>query len=425
MTARLRRDVVAITMSPNSSISPPEGALRTPASKRISTPNAARLSTITEGTSHANANTNANADDDAPPIPPRSILRNSVSISSLPRSPRSFRFMPPWSTDETRASGETQRSPPPAYEWVPESAMLEGEDINPADDEKLDALRHPKPKSERQRGGWKRIALLAALLFLVVVGLAVGLGVGLTVGRRKDRSAQESDSTSPGANDDSDEQPFPMGEFSFLTALTNVSTSCTSNAATWSCYPSTVYSPSDPSTASRSLATFNWIISNTSSTYATINTPPTSSQGIPANLTLSSTSNPFGITFSAQPLTYISPSGNSSAARYTFALTMSKSVFPTTPITSENTATQCFFNSTTFTGSLYLSKTRTYPSEDTGSNFKEWPYAVEVSQSSPGGEDIPACYKYVSGSVGDRIPATDFAAASPDSQCACEYRNFV
>lgn len=299
--------------------------------------------------------------------------------------------------------------------------MVEGEDINPADDEKLDALRHPKAKSERQRGGWKRIALVAALLFLVVVGLAVGLGVGLTVGRRKNRTSQDSNSTSSQANANSDEQPFPMGEFSFLTALTNVSTSCTSNAATWSCYPNTVYSPSDPS---RSLATFNWIISNTSSTYATINTPPTSSQGIPANLTLSSTSNPFGITFSAQPLTYISPSGNSSAARYSFSLTMQKSVFPTTPITSENTATQCFFNSTTFAGSLYLSKTRTYPSEDTGSNFKEWPYAVEVSQSSLGGEDVPACYEYGNGSVGDRIPATDFAAMSVNSQCACEYRNF-
>ncbi|CAK3756299.1 Hypothetical predicted protein [Lecanosticta acicola] len=399
--------------SPTSSspVQVPDGALRTPAIKRISTPSSLRLQTITESSY-------------APPIPPKSNLRNSNSVSSLSRN---LYFTPAGLSPDKRSSVSTAQSAPPAYEWPP--APLVVEDAGPVDyaaDKKLSALR--RQRGEKQRGGRKRIVLIVALVFLIIVALAVGLGVGLTVGRRNGDSSQSGSSSAPSGADNNGPvtQPFPLGEFSLLTALTNVTTTCTTNPTTWSCYPSVIYDPSDSDSAAPIMSTFNWVLRNTSSSYATIRTAPTSDQGVPANLSVSSTDNPFGITFNDRNLTYISPSSNASAARYVFSFTMKKAVFPTTSLTSNGITTQCFFNQTIFTGTMYLSQPRTYPpsgASTSGASYAQWPYAVDISQSSAGGDSTPACYEYVNGVIGNRV-TTALAPTSNSSQCLCDYRNF-
>ena len=186
-----------------------------------------------------------------------------------------------------------------------------------------------------------------------------------------------------------------------------------------------VYSPS---TNASSLANFNWIIRNTSSSYATSVTATTSEEGVPANLTVSTSDDPFGLTFSDKALTYISSSTDGSSARYTFSYTMSKQVDPLIALTQDNAATTCFYNQTTFTGTLYLSQPRNYPpgnlAESTSlGGFQQWPYAVEVTQTAIGGTDVPNCYKTVDGILGDSI-TYGLEPQPSTSQCSCDYRNF-
>jgi hypothetical protein len=177
------------------------------------------------------------------------------------------------------------------------------------------------------------------------------------------------------------------------------------------------------------LATFNWIISNTSSTYASDATKASSLSVMPANLTISSTNNPFSISFSNQSMTYIpATSSNATSARYTFSFTQNKTVIPTISLTSSGATAVCFFNTTTFSGTLYLDAGRTFPSaamaNDTGlAGYTQWPYAIEITQSSPGGQDVPACYESVNGVVGARI-LTATAPEPTENECACDYRNY-
>jgi hypothetical protein len=161
------------------------------------------------------------------------------------------------------------------------------------------------------------LALLIAAL-LGVIGLAVGLGVGLTKGRKKDSdSAGQGDATYTQQQPDNSTptQQLPLGQYSFVTNLRAQQTNCTSNPATWRCYPYTNLDPSNPTTNATSQSTFNWIIRNTSAIYATNDTPSStpSAGGIPANLTLSSTNNPFALTFTNQSLTYHHSSDDDSA----------------------------------------------------------------------------------------------------------------
>ena len=250
------------------------------------------------------------------------------------------------------------------------------------------------------------------------------------MGKHHNNSGQDSSTSagSSGGNSSNTEepgnQPFPLGEYTMLTGLTNVTTDCTSNPETWTCYPRTIYNPSSPS--SGGIATFNWGLSNTSHIYATMASNPTSNQGVPANISVSSTDNPLSISFTDRPMTYIASSSNSSSARLTFSFTMPKSVFPATSLTNDNVASQCYFNQTVFTGTLYLSAPRGYPPSNrtglSGSNL-QWPYAIEVTQSSPGGDDTPACYEYMNGQNGNRI-TTGLTAQAEAAQCSREYRNF-
>ena len=389
----------------SSSPQSPESSLRLPAQKRINAPNSDRLTTITEG-----------GDTSPPPIPRRSSRRNSAT-NSLLNSQRNSRR---WS----RGTQDTHKSaPPPPYEWVPEP--IEARNDSPAVvDERLEKLRRGESTQDnRRRGGWTRLAVVIGVALLVIIALAVGLGVGLT--RKKHHKSQgETSGPSPG---NGPPQKFPLGEYSLITALKGVETTCTSNPATWRCYPYVPYSP-DGSTNSSSLASFNWIISNTSSTYATNTSGSTPDEGVPANLTVSTQNDPFGITFNKQPLTYVSTTLNASSTRYTFTFTMPKMVIPSPAVTADNSAAECFFNQSIFTGNLYLSAPHNFPSgalsnSSISGGYEQWPYAVDITQTAIGGANVPNCYETVDGHVGARI--TDgLIAEAASAQCLCDYRNY-
>jgi len=396
----------------------PDSSLRLPAQKRIVTPAAQRLSTITEG-----ANAGAGAGANTQPV--KGILRSSLSSRPPSTAPQYSGY--------ARNSQDTSRTGPPAYGSVLEPIRSDEDGHAPVEGEKLAQLRRGGQASRRRRnrGGWGRLALIIGLILLLAIGLGVGLGVGLT--RRKANSHSNAEGVSsaqpPGTTPDTGQaQIFPLGEYSLITALRTVNTNCTSNAVTWRCYPYSIFNPSDSSTNTSSLATFNWVVTNTSDVYATNTTANTPDEGVPANLTISSTDNPFSISFTNQPMTYIFTSSNSTSARYTFHFPMHKPVIPATSITSNNAAAECFFNQTTFSASLYLHAASTFPGPELASKsglggYTPWPYAVEITQSSPGGQDVPACYETVNGAVAGRI-LSGLTPEPTGSMCTCDYRNY-
>lgn len=397
----------------------PESALRLPAEKRISLPSSKRLNTITEGSDTPTP----------PPIPRRSSKRNSTLYILNSDRPNLLRRFSPGST----TSGDTGKTAPPAYDWVPEPIAGDGDGNALGQDEKLERVRRGEGQDVRwRRGGWGRLALILGIVLLVITGLAVGLGVGLTRRKYRDDSAAGGGSgngtpPSGAAPSAGTPQRFPLGQYSMVTALTSVQTNCTSNPATWRCYPYTVFDPNDSSTANSSLAFFNWVITNTSSTYATNTSSTTPDEGVPANLTISARNDLYSIAaFSDKSLTYISPSSNSSSARYTFSFTMSKLVVPSPPITK--TSAECSFNETTFTGTLYLSAPRDYPSKNLADStavggYEQWPYALKVTQSATAGHNVPKCYETVNGAVGTRI-TSDLVPQPESDECVCQYRNY-
>lgn len=367
-----------------------------PPVQRISLPTAERLATITES---------AKAPP-TPPIPRRSSLRISTQ-RSLPQR---------WSASAT--SERTARTAPPAYDWVPDAADNKDDGNAPVEGEKLARLRTDERWRRERRGGRARLLIIVGFVLLLVIALAVGLGVGL-----RHKSSSKTGSLRPEV---SRSQRFPLGSFSLVTTLDTVVTSCTANTATWSCWPFVTYAE-DSSTASQ--ATFNWVVANTSATYATADsTPSTPDEGIPANLTVHSTQNPFGIVFDKKPLTYIASALNASSPRYTFSFTMTKTAIPTVALTSDGSASECFFNNTVFSATMYLSAKSDYPSNSSAAlspagSFEQWPYAVEITQNAAGGTNVPNCYETNDGAIGAPI-TTGLDAQPATSSCVCAYRNY-
>lgn len=265
----------------------------------------------------------------------------------------------------------------------------------------------------RQRGGCKRIGFLV-LAALVIIGLGIGLGVGLTRGGGGNSGPAGAHAGEP----DKSQPTYPVGEYSLVTALRVVQTNCTSDPDTWRCFPGPTF---DQSPAS-SLATFNWILSNTSALYATNSSDmTTSAEGVAANMTISASNNPFSIAFDATPLTFI----NDTSPRYTFAANISQKIIPASNITADNRATACFFNQTQVVGTLHLDDTFAQQYTFTGNNasYTLWPYAVQVELVSPGGQNTPACYYTTNGVIGAQI--TDVFTAQPaEDECLCEYQNY-
>jgi hypothetical protein len=193
---------------------------------------------------------------------------------------------------------------------------------------------------------------------------------------------------------------FPVGSFMIKTYLESISTSCTSNPATWLCYPYITYAESPNS----SIAIFDWIIqpeSQGSGTYI-----------------ISSTNNPFSPIFTNITLALLDASLTSE--RYTFQIAMNKPVIPVTAVTDSNLATTCYYNSTTFEASLYTKMTKSNLSNSTDkisdTTSGTWPYAAEVEQIALSGPNVPYCVNAQYDQVGDFVVRNG-------QYCNCVYRN--
>ncbi|KAF2091294.1 hypothetical protein K490DRAFT_62617 [Saccharata proteae CBS 121410] len=363
-----------------------------PAERRISLPVGERLSAIMEN------------DHNKPPVPPRSPFRK-IRLDRLEAgSTKSYKGS---------ANGQSYSST-----WSEKSFFKP--------DDKLDALRNDRTHSRGRRGGWGRVALIAALVIAGIIALAVGLAVGLQSkgkGTKSSSTTASADSDSPtsttsGSSSSSSSSStttsadFPIGSYAFTTFLDTVQTNCTANSATWSCWPYTIYNTDE----TKSMATFNWIITpgSTSDTYK-----------------ISSTQNPLAISFSDADLTLVDAGKDSE--RYTFQITMDKKVIPTTALTDDDSSSACFFNSTTFTAYLYTQMAKNYPSsaEESGSTsttsssaYPDWPFAVRAEQTIAGGQDVPNCYKTTNGQIGEQI-TQGLNATDPTSLCSCLYRNYL
>lgn len=269
----------------------------------------------------------------------------------------------------------------------------------------------------QRRGGWKRLCLIiSAILLVLIIALGVGLGVGLS---------QNSSSNSPAPTPSSTalpSGPFPIGAYAITAFLTNVSTACTSNPLTWSCYPYQLYSANP----SRSETTFSWSIAKS----------PNSANSKPAQYVISAAPNPFDITFNNLRLA-LEDSGTESE-RYTFSLPFVKNVVPGVSISDDDSISSCFFNSTTLRASLYTrrkptlkdgSGARTDSSNavndgngEGGSYSNPWPGAVSIEQVASGGEDVPNCYRLEEGRAGgERV---DLPPEGSGRQCRCSYMNY-
>ena len=159
------------------------------------------------------------------------------------------------------------------------------------------------------------------------------------------------------------------------------------------------------------MTTFQWIISETGES--------------DASYAVSSSSNPFALTFSNATLTLVN-AGLSNEA-FSFQVSMDKEVIPRTALTSDNSATACYYDGTTFSAMLYTQMNATYPTggasqaSPSPEAFQEWPHAVSVQQVIGGGMDVPSCYKTVNGNKGDSISIDTEPA---QSNCRCSYQNY-
>ncbi|KAF2729411.1 hypothetical protein EJ04DRAFT_515961 [Polyplosphaeria fusca] len=293
-----------------------------------------------------------------------------------------------------------------------------------SDGEKFSKLRNSKQIAKR--GGWKRIALIVLILILIIVAVAVGLAVGLKKKKSVDDTSNQASpaqsTTSPNAvnnpnnpNNPSPTAPsspsstpssFPLGTYSLVTFLDTVQTNCTSNPATWTCYPYTVYNDSP----SKSLATFNWII--------------TSSSG--GSYQISSTDNPFSISFKNADMELLDEGQDTE--RYRVQMTQTKTVSPSEALTRDNAAVECAFDGTSLQASLYTKMAKGYPDTEHGDptgnpSYSVWPFAVRVEQAVGGGEAIPSCYKLQNGQHGDQV-TQGLEAQDAGNLCSCLYRNF-
>lgn len=202
--------------------------------------------------------------------------------------------------------------------------------------------------------------------------------------------------------------PFPLGPWSIQTYLTTTPTACTSNPATWRCYPYTTYSPSPSTSPSSSFSTLLWHI-----------TSPTSST---LNLLISATNPTFSYPFTDQPLTLLD-ANNASLSAFAFTFTYRKQVSPSSDITGDNAATRCYYDDTLVSVRLYADAQgggdvlgAPVGMDMDGGATRSWPYAVEYEETASRG---PECFRVVDGVEGDRVDVE-----SGDGECGCGYRNF-
>lgn len=287
-----------------------------------------------------------------------------------------------------------------------------------ADREKLLALRNRKFLV--RRGGWKRVGLCVGLLLAVIVGLTIGLVLGL----RGLRNTMGSGSTTAGGQAGNgsaagQQQQFPVGSYAIPAFLDTVSTDCTSDAATWNCYPAgTVYS----TTRNGSSVVFDWDItsvSNPSSSSSDSAAPP------PQQLRISTADNPFTVRFANLTLTL--QDANQPTERYTFETAMPLTVIPSSPITADGRSTSCTFPSAMLMGRLFTKVAPKLPLADhtmgsSGMGTVPWPGQVEFEIRQPGGMGVPSCHYAVGAEVLGEIPKQP-SAVGADKSCGCFYQS--
>lgn len=329
----------------------------------------------------------------APAVPPRAWNRPAHKVFGLGAPPR-LNF------DST----------PPAYSQF-DSTGVEG-----PKGEKLADVRKgiTGNKHIAKRGGWARLCVIALIILLCLVGLIVGLVIGLRKHKSSSStsgpSSTDSGSNSPpgGASGTVGGEPdnpasnitFPAGSYRIDTYLSTIATNCTSNSATWTCYPYSTYAED----RSGSAATYDWIISPVNGTN---------------NYTISSTPNVFSLMFSNASMSLMN--SGTSQEHYFFQISMQKPTKPAGQLSSENVASTCYFNETTFQAYLYTKMPKTYPNNSTDTNttepFAPWPYAVKVEQVAASGSGTPTCLDPSGNSVGD------FSVSDAGQLCDCLYLN--
>ncbi|KAK4160961.1 hypothetical protein QBC43DRAFT_108774 [Cladorrhinum sp. PSN259] len=268
---------------------------------------------------------------------------------------------------------------------------------------------HGAPLTPRK--GWYR-SILAALL---LTGVIVGLSVGLTIGLRKRKSSSK--------RADIPLNLFPAGSFSFTTALSNISTSCTSSSLqsssqTWKCFPYALLQP----------ATYHWTISAPNSHTFIISSSP------PAR-------NPFAPAF--QNITMKLVDGNQYTERLTFSVPIPKAVSAEVETQGgKKVVATCWFNSTVLSATLWTRVRASFPENITSvvvpantaaPSWSPWPFAVEVSERTRGADkgecrdsrgNVVAVVSGNGTSTSEGGGEADGNEQQPGGECGCGYKNF-
>lgn len=156
---------------------------------------------------------------------------------------------------------------------------------------------------------------------------------------------------------------------------------------------------------SKSQATFDWIISGSKGAYK-----------------ISSTDNPFSISFKNADLKLLDEGKDNE--RYRFQIDQTKTVSPSTNLTSDNAVVECDFVGN-LQGVMYTKMAKEYPSDqdpDARTSYTTWPYAVKVEQTAAGGDNVPNCYKTTSS--GQHGESVRLDAEDKTTMCSCLYKNW-
>ena len=203
-----------------------------------------------------------------------------------------------------------------------------------------------------------------------------------------------SSSSSPPSNPPTSSTPaFPIGSYTFNTTLQQQQTDCTTNPATWRCYPYNI----------GQAASFSWVI-----------TQDPNNKGL---YTISASDNPFAPSF--KNLSLFLKDSSTPNERFEFEFSINKTVVPTAPLSTGNTAAQCVFENTQFQGTIWTRQHNGMGIEtpkDGGVKYSPWPGDVEVVQTTNANAGEPKCVD---------AKGNDLAAIQAGTgDCTCEYASF-
>ena len=212
-----------------------------------------------------------------------------------------------------------------------------------------------------------------------------------------------SSNSAANSNNSSATQPFPIGTYGVSTYQIGQASSCTSNSATWQCYPGSTYNTSGPAA---SFTTQRW----------QIDSPTDSTQ----DLYISNTNPTFSYPFTNRSLT-LTNTNDPRLSAFSFTFTYRKQVVPPTALTSDGAASRCYYNNTLVSVKLYNTVQGgggniVGPPDGSTTAGTDWPYAVEYVEQVKGG---PECFKYSNGQE-----TTQINVAARNGACNCEYRNY-